>query len=87
MDTLKSKKKTIAESDHDLTRKIAALDWDDTSEISVVINHPAKEREEPSSVVQLTWRIFQAVPTAPGKVATVVLLGIAAAVAHVRGWW
>ena len=85
MDTLKQKSRR--ESDADLEAKIRALDWDETSEITEAITKLAEKKDEPDSIPQLAWRAFQAIPSTPAKVVTVILAGVAAAYTHSLGWW
>jgi len=84
----KKPKRSIAESDADLTRKIEQLgDWDEVSEITEAIQKLADKKDEPDSIPQLAWRAFMAIPSTPAKIVTVVLAGIAAAYTHNLGWW
>ncbi len=86
MDT--TKKRTRAESDADLERKINELDWDETTEVSVVIHNPGKPtQDEPSSLAQVGWRIYQSLPHPVVKVVLVVGLGVAAAWAKAKAYW
>ena len=87
MDTTPKKNRTIAESDHDLTRKIQDLDWDDQSEITVVIQHPQKGKDEPTTGAQIVWRTFHAIPSTKWKVAIVVTGALSAALTRWWGFW
>jgi len=81
------KTKTRHESNAELDRKIRDLDWDEDTEISVVINNPAKLPEDPTTLVQAGWRLFKSIPSTPKKVIAAVLLAVLAAVSRNAGIW